>query len=653
MKPNDMGAAFRPATETGLDIAPDHPAYRPDIDGLRALAVLSVVAFHAFPGALRGGFIGVDIFFVISGYLISSILEKAMLQGTFSFRDFYARRIRRIFPALALVMASCFVAGWCVLFPDELKQLGKHMLGGAGFSANVLFWNEVGYFDRGAETKPLLHLWSLGIEEQFYIAWPLLMLAAARWRARLLPVIAVIGVLSFLINVGGISRFPTATFYSPLSRAWELLLGAALASAMLTHATRPARRLPFTANARAFAGAALLALGLAVVTRERHFPGFLAVLPTLGAALLISAGPGAWFNRVVLSNRVLVWFGLISYPLYLWHWPLLSFAGIAVSQTPPAAVRAIAVALAVLLAWLTYRLLERPLRHGGGGARVTALVLAMVLTAAAGGVAYVRAGLPERQGIVNNEHNQKALVLVEDVANAAACKARYGFASIYEYCQQTRPDQDPTVALVGDSHAYHLLNGVARYYGSQGGNMLLLGTRIPYWGVPLGDDPYQMATPKLLDLVLNTASIKTVLISTVLHFHGGDGLPYVDAARDTLRRFTAAGKHVIFMDDLPWMPFEPRACIARPGLSGTATQAPCAIPRAGFDAFVAEHEHYVAQLQKEFPALEVFHPSSALCDDKWCRAMIDGRLMYRDKHHLSYDGDLYVGAAFAASHAHH
>lgn len=652
MKPDDSGARLAPARRPSAGALNDHPAYRPDIDGLRALAVLSVVIYHAFPGALRGGFIGVDIFFVISGFLISAIIEKAIAQGSFSFRDFYARRIRRIFPALILVMASCFAFGWCVLFPDELKQLGKHMLGGAGFSANFLFWNEVGYFDRGADTKPLLHLWSLGIEEQFYIAWPLVMLAAARWRARPLAVIGALGALSFLVNVLGVSHYPTASFYSPLARAWELLLGAALASATLAGQglrAGPAPRLPGSANARAFTGAALLALGAVFITRERHFPGFVALLPTLGAALLISAGPAAWFNRVVLANRVLVWIGLISYPLYLWHWPLLSFAQIIVAHTPSAAVRAGAVALAALLAALTYRLLERPLRHGGGAGRVGALVALMIVTAAAGGFAYLRDGLPTRQVIVNNQLNQKALILVEDTANAAACKQRYGFASLYQYCLLDQVDQPPTVALIGDSHAYHLVAGMTRYYRAQGGNLLLLGTRIPWWGLPATpDDPYQMATQPMIELVLNTPSIKTVLISTAVHFQAGNPV-HVAAARETLRRYLAAGKHVIFMDDLPWLPFEPRGCIARPGIA--AAEPRCALARADFDQGIAEHELILAQLLREFPAVELFQPASALCDANWCHGMINGRLMYRDLHHLSYDGDLFVGAAFAAQHA--
>lgn len=195
-----------------------HPKYRPDIDGLRAVAVLAVVAFHAFPNWARGGFIGVDVFFVISGYLISTIIFKNLDKGTFSFTEFYARRIKRIFPALFLVLIACFAFGWFTLLADEYKQLGKHIAAGAGFISNFTLWNEAGYFDNSAETKPLLHLWSLGIEEQFYIVWPLFLWFAWKRKFSLLTITIVVAVASFVLNVNGIKQDMVATFYSPQTR---------------------------------------------------------------------------------------------------------------------------------------------------------------------------------------------------------------------------------------------------------------------------------------------------------------------------------------------------------------------------------------------------------------------------------------------------
>ena len=206
-----------------------HPQYRHDIDGLRAIAVLSVVAFHAFPVWVKGGYIGVDVFFVISGFLISTIIFENLEKGTFSFGEFYARRIKRIFPALTLVLVASLIIGWLVLLPDELNQLGKHVVAGAGFVSNLVLWSEAGYFDNSADTKPLLHLWSLGVEEQFYIIWPLLLWLASRQHFSLSTLVILIALFSFTFNINAVSQDPVATFYSPLTRFWELLCGTLLA----------------------------------------------------------------------------------------------------------------------------------------------------------------------------------------------------------------------------------------------------------------------------------------------------------------------------------------------------------------------------------------------------------------------------------------
>lgn len=206
-----------------------HPKYRPDVDGLRAIAVLAVVFFHAFPNVIKGGFIGVDVFFVISGYLISTIIFENLDRGSFSFSEFYARRIKRIFPALILVLVACFTFGWFVLLADEYKQLGKHIAAGAGFISNIVFWNEAGYFDNAAHTKPLLHLWSLGIEEQFYILWPLVLWFAWKRKFNLLTITILFAIASFALNVKGVKQDAVATFYSPQTRFWELLSGSLLA----------------------------------------------------------------------------------------------------------------------------------------------------------------------------------------------------------------------------------------------------------------------------------------------------------------------------------------------------------------------------------------------------------------------------------------
>jgi peptidoglycan/LPS O-acetylase OafA/YrhL len=318
---------IQPATTAPGTPHLSHPKYRADIDGLRAIAVLSVVAFHAFPGVVRGGFVGVDIFFVISGYLICTILFQNLERGSFSFTEFYVRRIRRIFPALVLVLVFVMVVGWFVLTADEYRQLGKQVAGGAGFVSNLLLWREAGYFDSSAEIKPLLHLWSLGIEEQFYLVWPCLLWFAWRRRFSPLTLTLVVAAASFCLNIAVVQGDMVAAFYSPVTRFWELLSGSLLAWWHLHRAPDRAAG-PVTANLLSGSGLALLAAGFGMIHGELRFPGFWAAIPVAGALLVIAAGPAAWGNRVVLSSRICVWFGLISYPLYLWHWPLLSYARI-------------------------------------------------------------------------------------------------------------------------------------------------------------------------------------------------------------------------------------------------------------------------------------------------------------------------------------
>jgi peptidoglycan/LPS O-acetylase OafA/YrhL len=366
--------------------------YRADIDGLRAFAVLSVVFYHAFPKVVTGGFVGVDIFFVISGFLISSILFNEMTEHRFSFSIFYGRRIRRIFPALAVCLVAVLTYGFVVLTPPELAQLGKHMFFGAGFLSNIALWSESGYFDSAATYKPLLHLWSLGIEEQFYIFWPALLWVAFRMKAKVGRLLAVLFLASLGINIALSITDIVDAFYLPVSRFWELLAGAGLAWR---------HQIVLTPNVRSwisFAGLAALLTSATLFTAEMRFPGWLALLPVAGAAAVILAGPQAAVNRTVFSNRAVVFVGLISYPLYLWHWPLISYAHIIRLGKAPTPLMATAlVAVSFLLAWVTYRFIEYPVRFGAHRHRRTQIVAACVAALGACGlVLWTKDGFPDR-----------------------------------------------------------------------------------------------------------------------------------------------------------------------------------------------------------------------------------------------------------------
>lgn len=359
-----------------------HPKYRSDIDGLRAIAVSVVIGYHAFPSIMPGGFIGVDIFFVISGFLISSIIFGDIEKNNFSYTDFYARRIRRIFPALLLVLLVSLSFGWYVLFVDEFSQLGTQVAAGVGFLANILFWSQSGYFDSAAETKPLLHLWSLGVEEQFYIFWPLVLGFVWRRKLSFFLTMTIIAVLSFSINIYWISKDPSAAFFLPFGRMWELMAGGMLA---YLGKYRPQY---FLANplARSFAslvGLTLLLVSVTLLSNGSLFPGWLALFPVCGTLLVIANG-ASWVNSRLIGNPLLVYLGLISYPLYLWHWPLLSFAQIIENGTPDRLIRVVAVLLGVLLAVFTFHFIEKPFRGNYEKRRIVLVSLAMLVIFALG-----------------------------------------------------------------------------------------------------------------------------------------------------------------------------------------------------------------------------------------------------------------------------
>lgn len=467
-------------------LQPDSPhiKYRADIDGLRAIAVVSVVLFHAFPTRLPGGFIGVDIFFVISGYLISRIIFEGLDKNAFSFLEFYARRIKRIFPALFMVLAPVFAAGWMILLAGEYRQLGKHIAAGAGFVSNIVFWNEAGYFDNSADTKPLLHLWSLGIEEQFYIFWPFCVWLVRKRNFNVFTLTVVVAAVSFILNVRQVHGDATAAFYSPQTRFWELLCGSMLAwltlykpavfsaarsgidvwlDRAIYHET-PKNPGKASGDVLSLIGLAALIYGLWKIDPQFSFPGKWALLPVGGAVLIIAAGSDAWVNRTILSNRIVVWFGLISFPLYLWHWPLLSFSRIIEGEIPGAKIRVAAVGLSIVLAWLTYIVVEKRVRARGHSAiKVATLVTLMIAMGYAGYNAYSREGLAFRP--INKMNNGVSAALSYDWSKGfregqcfldALNENSNRFSDI---CAVRTDPAKPLVVLWGDSHAASLYRG--------------------------------------------------------------------------------------------------------------------------------------------------------------------------------------------------
>jgi peptidoglycan/LPS O-acetylase OafA/YrhL len=415
-----------PPTSAILSTQSSASHYRPDIDGLRAIAVLVVVGYHAFPARIPGGYIGVDIFFVISGYLITDIIFRKMIGGSFTIIDFYQRRVRRIFPALILVTAVTFAIGWFYLPPRDLQSLGTNIAGGAVFIQNIVLLGQVGYFDLAAARKPLLHLWSLGIEEQYYIAWPIILLAVRRWKLNAVTITCILIVASFWLDLAILRKNVDLAFYLPFTRAWELLIGSAMSIWLITAKDVPIAKwitnqslwlsakvenflqqlvwAPGTAPRgnflrEFFAIGAIAAMAGAVYrfSASTPYPGTFTLVPVLAATALILTS-GSLVNRIFLSSRPMVFIGLISYPLYLWHYPLMAYARIRFADAVPGRVMVSAVIVSGILAWLTYRYVERPIRFAKSRrhAKIAALVAGMIAVGAVGLIADKTGGLPIR-----------------------------------------------------------------------------------------------------------------------------------------------------------------------------------------------------------------------------------------------------------------
>jgi peptidoglycan/LPS O-acetylase OafA/YrhL len=598
------------------------PRYRADIDGLRALAVSAVIVFHTFPKLLPGGFVGVDIFFVISGYLITQLILGDLDRGRFSIAAFYARRIRRIFPALILVLATAFALGWYFLLPAELVSFEKNLVASVLFSANLMLLSEVGYFDLAAHVKPLLHLWSLGIEEQFYLVWPwLLWVVPRKW---LMPAIVAALAASFALDISMLRQHPDATFYLPFTRAWELLAGAVLA------------QWPRTKYAgeefAAWAGLAAIAAALVLIDARLPFPGWAAVLPVGGAALLLRA-EGSLVNRALLSNPWAVNVGLISYPLYLWHWPLLVFAEIFKFRPLTDLERGLIIALTFLLAWLTYKFVERPIRFGRRPmigplvACMAALALAALLPAAGYGPSPPQA----IARLITIKDAQEGLrvhecMLLDSDAN--------GFAPS---CTEQK---HPLIAVWGDSTASALIPGFRKL--QQG-----LDFGIAQYTVS-SCPPVLLPQSSLTDLciarnhqivkLIGAAAPDIVLLHALWSVNDSiqELKPTIDALRaENVRRIVILGAVPVWRGGLP--------AVALTWYRRTGAVIP-EKTRQFVEPVSAD-----ATMRNIAAALGVDYISArdALCDSGGCLARIGESLAFRDGLHLTPAGSEYLLGAIA------
>lgn len=445
-------------------------AYRPDIDGLRAVAVLLVVLSHLGFHFVKGGFVGVDIFFVISGYLISSIIVSEAQADKFSLARFYERRIRRIGPALLVMMIATSALAYLYLFPSEMKQFATSAIYATLSASNIFFWSKSSYFDTVSDFQPLLHTWSLAVEEQFYLFFPLLITAVYRWvPTKLRATIVALASVSFAISAAQVVLAPTSAFYLPFGRAWELLMGTMVYLRLFPALTTRVQR-----NLASSAGAAMISVAAFQYSPKMPFPGVAALLPCVGTALVIAAGiEGASLVGKVLSVKPVVGIGLISYSLYLWHWPILVFQRLNSFLLLRASVHRVQLAVlcvSLVIAYLSWRFVEKPFR--APRPTVSRSMLFRVASACALTVVVISMAALTAQGIPSRYPREAVRVAQYQDYNARN-EYRLGTCFItsqntlsnFEWLNCLREDTGKrNMLLMGDSHAAQLWWGLTNMF---------------------------------------------------------------------------------------------------------------------------------------------------------------------------------------------
>ena len=641
--------------------------YRPDIDGLRAIAVVAVVLFHARVGPFTGGFVGVDVFFVISGYLIAGIILDDIDAGRFSVAQFYERRLRRLFPALFAVLAACTVAGYLMFLPEEFRKFGQSVVATSTFVSNFLFWSQAGYFDTPAELKPLLHTWSLAVEEQFYLIFPAFLMIVSKYaRQSTTRIVIVIAAVSFLISAASLIKHPDTAFYLPHTRMWELMVGALLVVAPIQAPAKLRSR-----TIVALGGLALIAISTVFYSGQTPFPGPTALLPCVGAALIIHSGRGGRsMIHELLSTRPFVYVGLISYSLYLWHWPILVFAR-AWLVRPLTTLEAVGlIAASFVVADLSWRFVESPFRGKRGRfSRNQIFAMGCIATLVMIGVG---ATIDLRDGLPSRVPNDVAIAAAGAFDVDETFKRRCSNFSPQQVSTDVlckigaSADAVPTFMLWGDSHAYAIASAVSDaavaagrlgVFAGSGGCAPLLGVS----RTAMRAFPCEAFNAAVIDLIRRDAALTTIIIASRWTLTA-DGRRYLneggadtfvrDAASHgasldenravfrrglerTLAALRDAGKRVFVVGPIPEVGFDVPTTLARNlwfrrGFQIEPTR----------DAFMQRQRFVLdtlTDLESQF-AFVLIRPDRILCDDRRCSVGTDDRPLYVDDNHLSITG---------------
>ena len=625
--------------------------YRPEIDGLRAAAVIPVIMFHAGFKFLSGGFVGVDVFFVISGYLIASIILSELDEGKFSLVGFYERRARRILPALFVVIAFCVPFAWIWLLPNEMKEFSQSLVAVAVFISNILFWNESGYFDTAAELKPLLHTWSLAVEEQYYIIFPLLMAFVWRWRKYwIVALLLTFGVASLGAAQWLVYAHRSAAFYLPITRIWEILSGVYVAFYFNRQETLP---VPGYCNeALSVLGLLLIAFSLVAFDDRTPFPSLYALPPVLGTVFVILfAQNGTTVNRL-LGNRFLVGIGLISYSAYLWHQPIFVFTRYIVSLKPNAGLMISLSLFAFGPAYLTWRYVEKPFRNKLLISQKTIFILgpvSLLLLVSLGTLGWIYGGFANRfvlnsayEGDVGHLEFHKYIAERYYTCTPANIAAEALKRENFIRCMQSKESTDVDVALIGDSHVEHLFIGLAESLPNRNVAFYIKGS------APFISNP---EFTNIFRAIITSKSISTVLVGmrwAARLREVPEGSSLERELTETINALQKSGKEVYLLDDVPSFESTPERC--KFGIHSFSQSLICSIVKHKVEkdemSFISTLEH-VAQSFHNVPLISL---KDFLCDDDTCNMVKNGVLMYRDTQHLNIPGSRYIGRQIVAAH---
>lgn len=631
--------------------------YRPDIDGLRSVAILPVVLFHLGLPLFSGGFVGVDIFFVISGFLITSIILHEIHNGSFSMQQFWVRRIRRILPAMFVLITCTLAAGWWLLAPHDYAELGKSARYQALFAANIYFWQDSGYFDTASDMKPLLHMWSLAVEEQFYFFFPLLLLLLKPVsRHRQMLALCAIALASLGLSAWTIHHYPTATFYLLPMRAWELLAGSIIAFLPAATSASPARHLASISG--------MVAILVSIFLYDSHipFPGPSALLPTLGAAAIIWAGPHTPVARL-LATRPAIFIGLISYSWYLWHWPLIVYTRYWQGDELGYLQQGILFFASLALAYASYRLVENPFRQrrllATNRKIISAAICCIVATVIIGQQIRVNEGFPDRlpeaaQQYESARHRDKSAKRCE---NVSADDIRAG-----KFCKLGPATDQPALVSWGDSHSGALLPLYETFANEQGVS-LWHSSMIACSPLTTAENSHKQPcidyNQAMLEFIRNHHVPHVLLASRwPMYLYGEKGndgqvfkvpanlspeIYYRQLLENLVQSIRNLGAEVWIIKQVPTHPFEPPKHLAMLAMQGK--------PTSGLGRSHAEHleinrvtNGFIDDIAGKDEGLHVLDATDILCQEGVCRTELDGISLYRDDNHLTPTGALFIRA---------